>query len=79
MDTNSEDAILAVFTWPNYLPNREPQPNGSKTSLQVWSNGRLEMTWSESVILPFISAEIRVLNLEYTSFKRHFISTIARL
>ena len=48
-------------------------------SLQVWSSGRLEITWSDIVILPFISGATRVLKREYTSLSRHFISAIAKL
>lgn len=52
---------------------------GSKMSLQVWSSGRLEIIWSESVILPVMSGAIRVLKRVYTSRSKHFISAIARL
>lgn len=48
-------------------------------SLHVWSFGRDEMIWSSISMLPSISTAISVRKREYTSERRIFISTVARL
>lgn len=52
---------------------------GVNISLQVWSFGLADMIWSSISILPCMSGATSVLNREYTSRSRIFISIRARL